>query len=380
MPDMNFIATRVDLMPLLIMAERSAPIQYVRCYSPDGNPSRFDSASEIPQDEFGRRTFFVMPRHATYTSIPPESQEEDDDPEESHETIVEDKTPHFFIDFGRRGQSASGKSYLKSGCISIIDEYYSDEAYALYHPFVSAMKQGLRMIGWTPCFYGAEALEIGFEGVFYALDDRDPNLIHSGPNTWQYEDLAEEQSRIDSLSTRHTRLNLKATYEYLEELGYEPPRDSEGKPRPATGDLNEPENSNEAFGFFRTQVLGENLSYLSLSHTLFAKSEISLTTFRGSNLRRSLSHSCDWLDCDLGETELAYADLRTCRFLYCDFSNADLEGADLRQSSFVGCNFTGANMQDVCMELEDRENVNLSDQQKAQINWNCPQADDPIYW
>ncbi|MCW3053679.1 MAG: pentapeptide repeat-containing protein, partial [Chthonomonadales bacterium] len=309
----------------------------------------------------------------------PSKSAEEGDLDEAYETMMEKKTPHFFIDFGHRGQSASGKSYLKSGSISTMDEYYSDEAYALYQPFVNALNQSLLVMGWTPCWYGAEALKIGLEGAFYAFDDRDPNLLHAGPNTWRYEDLVEEHSRINSLSARQTRIDLKATWEFMEKLGYKPPRDSDGNPRPATGDLNESNNADEAFSFFRTQVLGENLSYLSLSHTLFGKSEISLTTFRGSNLRRSLSYECDWLDCDLAETELSYANLRTCRFLFCDFSNAKLEGADLRESSFVGCNFTGANLHGVCLDQEYKETVHLSEQQQPQVNWDCPAADDPIY-
>src|SRR5262245_66315966 len=62
--------------------------------------------------------------------------------------------------------------------------------------------------------------------------------------------------------------------------------------------------------FFRTAVESEDLSGMTLQRTFFNRSEVSGTSFRGSDLTESFLCWNDFVSVDFSEAVLARADLR----------------------------------------------------------------------
>lgn len=62
----------------------------------------------------------------------------------------------------------------------------------------------------------------------------------------------------------------------------------------------------------------------------------------------------DWIECEIGGSDLHGADLRGCRFDFahldgCNLARADLRGSDMRHAVIAGARLEGANMDGCCV-------------------------------
>lgn len=250
-------------------------------------------------------------------------------------------------------------------------EEYTPYIYQLYCAFARAVRQHFKNRGFL---YGDEALKLGAEGKFYHLYERNPNRVVSS-TSWFYQDLEDYNKDRRAFSDRTERLSTDNTWAFLEALGYEPPRNAKGKPRFASRSV----VNEETLSFFRTEVIGEEFSRLTMPRTFFARTGIASTLFRDTDLQGSFMCWNDWLDCDFSKANLAQADMRCCQFMYCDFTETDLTTADLRNSDFVHCDFTNAQMSNACLTPDQMQTISLSELQKSMINWKCRKKSEPPY-
>jgi BTB/POZ domain-containing protein KCTD9 len=110
----------------------------------------------------------------------------------------------------------------------------------------------------------------------------------------------------------------------LGELGY-----IDAGQAPATPRARRPRYDDEEVGvqFFRTEVLHEDLSNLTLPATYFARSGFARTSFRNTDLQRSTLCWNDFVEVDFRDACLADCDLRSSEFEGCQFDGADMRGA-----------------------------------------------------
>jgi uncharacterized protein YjbI with pentapeptide repeats len=145
---------------------------------------------------------------------------------------------------------------------------------------------------------------------------------------------------------------------YAGEIAYIPPR----MPR-----YDDPEPL--GLSFFRTRVMHQNFSGLSMPRTFFGRSELEAVAFDRTDLSESCMTWCNWVSCSFVESVLRGADLRSSRFAYCDFRGADLSLADLRRSTLIDCAFDSALMNNLRLCRKQRKYLQLSGSQLSGILW-----------
>jgi BTB/POZ domain-containing protein KCTD9 len=137
-----------------------------------------------------------------------------------------------------------------------------------------------------------------------------------------------------------------------------------------------PLDDDPRLSFFRTRVEGD-LSGLSIPRTLFCRSEICDCTFADTDLSESFLCWNDFTDVDFSSTVLRGSDLRSSSYTRVRFSGADLSGADLRRTTFDGCDFTGAVMTGAKMSRSQSRGLEISPEQKKQIDWSLFSGEEP---
>jgi uncharacterized protein YjbI with pentapeptide repeats len=141
-----------------------------------------------------------------------------------------------------------------------------------------------------------------------------------------------------------------------------------------------PQGDTEPLGvtFFRTFVGdGDDLGNLTLPRTFFGRSEINDASFRNTNLKESNLCWNDFIHVDFTDAVLAGADLRASVFSHVKFLRTDLRGADMRRSSFENCVFDGALMEGAILSHGQRSELDLSDEQRAKIEWTNDDGPEP---
>jgi len=128
--------------------------------------------------------------------------------------------------------------------------------------------------------------------------------------------------------------------------------------------------------FFRTRIEGD-LSGLTLPRTFFGHSEISRSSFHGTDLRESNLCWNDLVDVDFSQAVLSESDLRASLFERVSFAEADLGSADLRRSTFANCLFDRACMKGTILTRQQAETLSLSASQRSEINWIDSEGDEP---
>jgi uncharacterized protein YjbI with pentapeptide repeats len=129
--------------------------------------------------------------------------------------------------------------------------------------------------------------------------------------------------------------------------------------------------------FFRTAVEDEDLPELSIPRTLFCRSLVSHTNFRGSDLAESFMCWNDFVRVDFSWANLSWADLRAAMFDQVSFAGADLSGADLRRSDFTQCDFTDAKMAGARLAVAVGRGLELSIAQRGSIAWQDDEGPEP---
>jgi uncharacterized protein YjbI with pentapeptide repeats len=116
---------------------------------------------------------------------------------------------------------------------------------------------------------------------------------------------------------------------------------------------------------------------MSRPRTFFNRSQVSHTSFRGSDLTESFLCWNDFLAVDFSGAALARADLRGSLFKEVSFAEADLSEADLRRSGFVGCDFSRAILLNARLTESGARELRLSKEQRNAISWQDDDGPEP---
>ncbi len=151
----------------------------------------------------------------------------------------------------------------------------------------------------------------------------------------------------------------------------------ESPPQPSA--MPQPEDENPlGLSFYRMGFDdGADLSGISIARTFFGRSEIANVSFRGSNLTESNLRWNDFINVDFSNAVLSNADLRASEYVRVKFDGADLSGADLRYSGYEDCTFTGAILRGAKLAEDQKNQLNLDDEQKNQVSWQADHGPEP---
>jgi BTB/POZ domain-containing protein KCTD9 len=120
---------------------------------------------------------------------------------------------------------------------------------------------------------------------------------------------------------------------------------------------------------FRTHLMEEDLSGLTLPRTFFGRSLVARCLWVNTDLSESCLCWNDFERCDFSGAALRGADLRASNFEDCSFDAADLSRADLRGSSFTGqCSFIGATVEGMRVTLRQLARLSLSAKQRESVS------------
>jgi uncharacterized protein YjbI with pentapeptide repeats len=152
-----------------------------------------------------------------------------------------------------------------------------------------------------------------------------------------------------------------------------------------------PQHSDEAplgVSFFRTFV-GQDiergkedasqlaLENLTLPRTFFGRSEVGRVSFKNTNLSESTLCWNDFNEVNFTDADLSGSDLRASIFCEVDFVRTNLRNADLRHCSFEECDFTHADLRQAKLTREQGDELELSERQREEIDWQESDGQEP---
>ena len=111
------------------------------------------------------------------------------------------------------------------------------------------------------------------------------------------------------------------------------------------------------------------LENLTMPGVFFCRSGIYKISFRNTSLINSSFCWNDFINVDFTGSNLSRCDLRCSLFHYVLFTRANLTSADLRSSTFTECDFSGAQMQGAKLTLPQANDLVLTEEQRAVIEW-----------
>lgn len=354
----DFIATRNDLLPIFRQIESRLECQYTPYACATSQPPIYYSVEEIPEREFVQHGFHISQRGVALDVV----RSDDVDAPASELFIVE--TPDdISVSFYSGGMGDDGR--IKLGDIAL-DVTFSGDEYAFYREIARPLREGLRRVN-NDLYIGNEALFLGANGVEF---DCSGAFVPQGDYPYIEAQLSKQVDR----PAQTERLSLDATWDYLESIGIEPPRDAQGLPCVVTDN---PYNHSydDRLTFFRTYIRDLDFSCLTMPNSFFGRTQIDAFNFRNTDLSGSYMQENDWLDCDFTSANLSKCSL-IALFYNCNFNGADLRGADLRDGGFYNCDFTNAILADACLRPEQAQDLPLSELQRLVINWQCPDESD----
>ena len=129
--------------------------------------------------------------------------------------------------------------------------------------------------------------------------------------------------------------------------------------------------------FFRTMVEEGKLENLTLPRTYIARSEVCPVSFMNTDLSESTMCWNNFTGVNFTDADLSDCDLRASLFRDTSFVRATLRNADLRRSRFTACDFTDADMLGAKLTRNQGEQLNLSEQQKAAVDWQDSDGEQP---
>lgn len=128
--------------------------------------------------------------------------------------------------------------------------------------------------------------------------------------------------------------------------------------------------------FFRTSLEDVSLAGLEMPRTFMSRSECVACDFSGTNLAESNLAWSDFIDANFSGADLHAADLRNTVFERADFTGADLSHADLRHADLADCTFTGASLTGAKLGVAAGEQLGLTDEQRAAVEWHEDEGED----
>lgn len=172
------------------------------------------------------------------------------------------------------------------------------------------------------------------------------------------------------------RRSIKETWEVLNSNGLKAPIRPDGEP--LVPDCI-PCYDDEELGLsiFKTEIVSEDLSGLSMPRTYFARSLISRVSFQNTDLTESNMCWNDFNECDFSGAILKSCDMRASGFIKCDFTGAVLRGADLRRSHFDKCKFSDADFSRTMVNVKQEKMFNLSFSQAIRARWRWFLGNEP---
>lgn len=171
-----------------------------------------------------------------------------------------------------------------------------------------------------------------------------------------------------------SRLSYEASWKRIVDLGY---LDGKIEPhfpahRPTVDD-----EGPQGMEFFRTDVVGEDLSGLTLRRSYFGRCLIERTSFRNTDLTESSLCWNDFTDVRFDGAVLSGCDLRASQFDQTSFDHADLARADLRHSEFRHCTARSANLTGAVMTLAQVRQLDLSAAQTSSADIRSDDGPEP---
>jgi uncharacterized protein YjbI with pentapeptide repeats len=189
-------------------------------------------------------------------------------------------------------------------------------------------------------------------------------------------------------SERTERLPYEDSCRLLQRLGY-PDVGAKGEIPPIPD--HRPQCGDEAplgVSFFRTFVGqdiehgDENVSHrdlenLTLPRTFFGRSYIQHVSFKNTDLSESTMCWNDVSEVNFTDADLSGCDLRASLFSEVDFVRANLRGADFRRTNMEACDFTDADMRGAKLTRKLGEEIDLSEKQRQEIDWQDCDGEQP---
>jgi uncharacterized protein YjbI with pentapeptide repeats len=128
---------------------------------------------------------------------------------------------------------------------------------------------------------------------------------------------------------------------------------------------------------FRTLMKDKILENLTLPRTFFGRSEIRNVSFAGTDFSESTLCWNDFVWVDFTSCDLCECDMRAAVFDSVKFSGANLNQSDLRRSDFKDCDFSDARLQGAQLTKSQGLRLNLSSQQRQEIDWQALDGEEP---
>lgn len=176
------------------------------------------------------------------------------------------------------------------------------------------------------------------------------------------------------------RISYEESYRILQKRGHSPEKDVPLLP------LRLPTAQDEGplgISFFRTLMgeeesgLAEDMGNMTLPRTFFGRTEVRQTSFKNTDLPESCLCWNDFIEVDFTKARLPGSDLRCSFYDHALFVQADLSGADLRRVTLEACDFTAAIMDGAKLTHDQREPLNLSQSQCAEIARQDEDGEEP---
>jgi uncharacterized protein YjbI with pentapeptide repeats len=128
---------------------------------------------------------------------------------------------------------------------------------------------------------------------------------------------------------------------------------------------------------FRTLTKDKILANLTLPRTFFGRSEIRNVSFACTDLSESTLCWNDFVWVDFTNCDLCMCDMRAALFDSVKFSGANLNQSDLRRSDFKDSDFSNASLQGARLTKSQGLRLNLSPQQRREIDWQELDGEEP---
>lgn len=119
------------------------------------------------------------------------------------------------------------------------------------------------------------------------------------------------------------------------------------------------------------------LEQLSLPRTFINRCEINGVSFQNTDLSESFICWNDLLNVNLANVDLHNSDMRSNYFRNVTFKESNLTNADLRRATFENCDFANAIMTDCKLDLVYVSFLDLSPEQRKQIDWCSDPGEEP---
>ena len=216
-------------------------------------------------------------------------------------------------------------------------------------------------------YFSSGALDLGARGMVYDYQ------VFSQYQPWNYKDLVTIRNTGKTVPHKpYTgRLNVEDSWKWLDNEGFEPPRNRMGRPLRYKDVPEVCADFDQGLSFFRTILECVSFDKLSIGNSAFDTSYLHDVTFIYADVSYSRFNESDLTLCDFTYTDLT-GSIMTAQMTGCRFTGANLTNADLSSSCINGCSFWQANMKGTKLTQEQLQSVSLSNTQLQQIKVHVP--------